>query len=326
MASAQGVHLIRISMQHLQNLNELQLQGSGLTIGTFDGVHRGHQHLLKQLVEDAHAQDMPAVVLTFFPHPSVIVRRRRPPSYITTPEEKVDLLGQWGVDYVITQPFDRDLAQVTADVFLELLERHLGVKSFWMGSNFALGYQRVGNVAYLKEAGAQRGFKVFVVPPVIEDGDIISSTRVRAALQVGDVASASRLLGRPFMIPGEVQQGAGRGKQLGFPTANLEIWNGRAYPCPGVYACWAKIETGTYPAVTNIGVRPTFEEQMTTPVIETHLLDFDGDIYQKEVELTFIERLREERKFPGAEGLLKQIRCDITNARILLERMRKVDD
>lgn len=326
MASAQGVLAIEISMQHLESLYELQLQGSGLTIGTFDGVHRGHQHLLKQLVEDAHAQDLPAVVMTFFPHPSVIVRGRRPPLYITTPEEKADLLAQSGVDYLITQPFDRDLAQVTADVFLEMLERHLGVKSFWMGSNFALGYQRAGDVAYLKQAGKQRGFEVFVVPPVIDDGDIISSTRVRAALRAGDVLSASRLLGRPFMIPGEVQVGAGRGKQLGFPTANLKIWNGRACPGPGVYACWAKIETGTYPAVTNIGIRPTFEEQLTGPVIEAHLLDFAGDIYQKEVELTFVARLREERKFPGPEGLLKQISRDITQARTLLEGMRKVDD
>lgn len=306
-------------MEHLSDLRRLQLDGCALTIGSFDGLHRGHRALIETMLHGA--EGLPSAVLTFFPHPSVVLRQRHPSFYITTPEEKAELLGALGVDFVITQPFDRELSQVEAGEFLDLLDRHLKFRSLWAGEDFALGYQRKGNRHFLRQAGETRGFAFHIVPPFVLEGEVVSSTRVREALRGGDVAHVARYLGRHFTLPGSVQQGAGRGKGLGIPTANLQIWEERAYPGNGVYACTVQVGEGSWWAVVNIGNRPTFDQPGAAPVIEAHLLDYDGgDLYGRELELTFVERLREERRFPGPQALLEQIGRDIARARSILGR------
>lgn len=313
-------------MQHIRDLTDLQLDRCDLTIGSFDGVHVGHQALVEKMVAHARLNQNPAVVLTFFPHPSVILRGRKPAFYITKPEEKADLLGELGVEYVITQEFNVGLSKVTAAEFVDRLLGRLNFKDLWIGEDFALGHNREGNRNFLAERAAVRGFQLHIVAPVFVNGEVVSSTRVREALRSGDVGRVETYLKRPFILPGRVVPGAGRGKGLGIPTANLEIWRARAYPRSGVYACFARIDGSErrWKTVTNIGIRPTFESNQSEAVVEAHLLGFEGDLYGKEMELEFVKRLRDERKFENAEALLARISRDIERARVLLEAKPEV--
>ncbi|MGH2621279.1 MAG: bifunctional riboflavin kinase/FAD synthetase [Anaerolineales bacterium] len=308
-------------MQHVHDLDAVRLNGSALTIGSFDGVHRGHQDLLGRMLAAARGRSLPAVVLTFYPHPSVILRGRKPAFYITSPEERADLLENLGVDLVITQTFDLELSRVEAPDFLDRLTAQLGFQDLWAGEDFALGHQRRGNRHYLAHVSSERGFRFQLVPPFLLEGEVVSSTRVREALRSGDVARAATYLGRHFELPGKVKPGAGRGKRLGIPTANLEIWEERAVPGNGVYACLAEFEGNRKPAVVNIGVRPTFADNLPAPVVEAHLLDFEGDLYERELKLVFVDRLRDERRFSGPDALIEQIGRDIQRARELLGRV-----
>lgn len=308
-------------MQHHHDLRQLELDSSALTIGSFDGVHLGHQDLVRRLVESARQAGRPSVVLSFYPHPAVVLQKRDLPFYINTPDEKAAQLAELGVDHVITHTFDLKLSKLQPEQFLELLERHLAFRELWIGEDFAFGHERRGNRQFLEQASIERGFELRTVPPFKLDGEVVSATRVREALRSGDVARAQRHLGRPFSLTGEVVQGAGRGRQLGIRTANLELWEERAYPGRGVYACWAALDEERWQAVANIGVRPTFDEQHEQPIVEAHLLDFpeQRELYQQQLELSFIARLRSERKFSGPDALLTQIRRDIERARQLLE-------
>lgn len=306
-------------MQHLQNIDQLTLDSCSLTIGSFDGVHRGHQLLIQDLVRQARQEEHPAVVLTFYPHPSVVLRERKPAFYINTADEKAELLGQLGIDVVITQPFDLQLSRVSAEDFLDRLKLHSGFTHLWIGENFALGHNRRGDRFFLEKEGQTRGFNLHVVQPVLVSGEVVSSTRVREALRSGDVARVERYLGRPFELPGHVVRGAVRGHTLGFPTANLEIWDERAFPRTGVYACFAEVKGEQWKAVTNIGVRPTFDGGDVSPTVEAHLLDFSGDLYDEEIRLRFIARLRDERRFSHPEALVERIQQDIEWARQVLE-------
>ncbi len=306
-------------MEHFQDLSEVQLERSSLTIGSFDGVHLGHRDLLGRMAKRASQADLPVVVLSFFPHPSVVLRKRTPAFYITTPDEKAELLAEEGVDYVITQSFDLELSKVEASEYLDRLAAQLGFVDLWAGEDFALGHQRRGNRHYLEQESRARNFRFHLVPPVLIGGEAVSSTRVREALRSGDVAHAAAYLGRAFRLPGVVQEGAGRGKELGIPTANLKIWEERAYPAVGVYACIAEVDGAQRQAVTNIGFRPTFEDELPGPIIEAHILDFEGELYGQEVGLEFIDRLRDEMRFSGPEALLEQIELDISHTRRLLE-------
>lgn len=305
-------------MDHIESLDAIQLSKCELTIGSFDGIHVGHQSLIDQLVSRAKSLAIPAVVLTFFPHPSVVLRGRRPAFYINTPDEKAERLGELGVEYVVTQHFDREISQIKAHKFIEWIQEKLNFHGLWVGENFALGHRREGTVDYLKKVSDDWHFELNVVPPVYKGGEIVSSTRVREALRSGDVARVLTYLGRPFIIPGEVTKGSGRGKKLGIPTANLMVWEERAYPGSGVYACKVLYDGVEYDAVTNIGIRPTFNDQLEKPVIEAHILDFDQDIYQEKIAISFIDRLRDERKFSGPDDLLIQIDRDIARARKIL--------
>lgn len=315
-------------MKHIHDLAEIQLDSCDLTIGSFDGVHIGHQALISKMISHARQNGNPAVVLTFFPHPSVILRGRKPAFYITRPEEKAELLGGLGVDFVITQTFNEELSQVSAHDFVGLLLRHLSFDDLWIGEDFALGHDRQGDRNFLTGLGQELGFQVHVVAPVFMAGEVVSSTRVREALRSGDVARVETYLGRPFTLPGKVVSGAGRGKGLGIPTANLEIWEQRAYPRSGVYACLARLEDHPkrWKTVTNIGLRPTFENNQSEAVVEAHLLEYEGDLYGEQMELEFVARLRDERKFPDAEALLTRISRDIQRAHTILDSRLEADD
>jgi riboflavin kinase/FMN adenylyltransferase len=306
-------------MQSVTSLEALRLaQPACLTIGAFDGVHRGHQALLSRLVAHARACGRASVVVTFFPHPSVVLRGRRPSFYLSTPEEKGEYLATLGIDALVTHPFDHEVAAIRAADFVAALVRHARLVELWCGADFALGHNREGNVDFLRAAGARHGFTVEVQPPVLVDGEVISSTRIRQTLRDGAVEQAARLLGRPFRVAGQVVEGAKRGRQLGIPTANLAIWDERATPAVGVYACRAHHGAWHGPAVVNIGFRPTFEGGEARPVVEAHLLDFSGNLYGETLSLDFIARLRPETKFPGVDALLAQIRSDIEQARGIL--------
>ena len=302
-------------MRHYLTLEGLSLEDTWLTVGTFDGVHRGHQEIVHQLAAGAHHLGYPAVVLTFYPHPAVVLGKRSDPFYLTTPEERAALLGEFGADIVITLPFDHQLAETSAHEFVSRLSRHLGMRYLVIGQDFALGKDREGNATRLGELGIEFGYTLEVFPPIQIDGEIVSSSRIRAALAAGDLKLVTRLLGRPFAITGQVVPGDGRGHSIGIPTANLDLWVERAIPKAGVYVSQATVNGAVWGAVTNVGVRPTFETQPVPLRVETHLLDFTGDLYGKEMRLNFLERLRDEQRFPDIQALLTQIHADIREAK-----------
>ncbi|MFN2144832.1 MAG: bifunctional riboflavin kinase/FAD synthetase [Anaerolineales bacterium] len=306
-------------MRHSYGLQDILIQNAWLTIGSYDGVHLGHQQIIKQITAGAHQVGAPAVVLTFFPHPSTVLRKAKNAFYLTLPEEKARLLGEMGVDEVITHPFNHEVAETEPEDFIKQLSTHLGIRHLWVGYDFALGKDRRGDVPFLTELGKQFGFEVHVIEAFKLDGEIVSSSRVRKAVEDRDILTANRLLGHPFAVSGTVIPGDGRGATIGIPTANLQIAEERAVPGSGVYACLAEVDGQTYPAVTNIGVRPTFEETSVPPRIETHILDFSENIYGEEISLAFVDFLRPEQKFSGVDELVTQIKADIEKGREILE-------
>ena len=302
-------------MRHFTSLDQVNLQKTWLTIGSFDGVHLGHQEIIRNLVTRAHAVNANAVVLTFHPHPAIVLKKRDDPFYLTTPQEKAQLLGDLEVDVVITQAFDHELANTTAFDFIAKLKSQLDLEHLLVGPDFALGRDRKGDISRLSELGEEFGFAMDVFQTVKIDDQVVSSSKIRNALKNGDVLLATRLLGRPYRISGTVIRGDGRGKTIGIPTANLEVWSDRVLPKSGVYACQAILRNQLLGAVTNVGFRPTFVNQPSSPTVETHLLDFEGDIYGEKISLDFVFRLRDEVRFPSVQALVQQIQQDITRSR-----------
>ncbi len=303
-----------------------------LTIGNFDGVHRGHQQLVSKMVQAAHAAGCLAGLLTFDPHPLAVLRPDAPLAFLTSPEERAELLAALGLDFVLILPFDRSIAALPADEFMRRLVGRVPLCALWIGPDFALGRGREGNAARLAELGRELGYQVVVTPDYDWQGTPVRSSRIRGLLaQEGAVDLAADLLGRPYQIWGEVATGAQRGRRLGFPTANVVPPAGRLLPAFGVYACWAWREHRGYPAVVNVGVRPSFPAaaglrdngQPTIPgtaghTIEAYLLDFAGDLYGETLGLSFISRLRGEMKFADIAALIAQIHADAEAARLLL--------
>ena len=302
-------------MQHLYDLGGVQLERpSVVTIGVFDGVHRGHQHLIRRLVEEARASGRLAVVLTFFPHPDVVLRGLKGRYYLTTPEQRAEYLGKLGVDTVITLPFDDDFRQIRAAAFVDMMRAHLNLSSLWVGSDFALGYKREGNVDFLRAQGEAKGFSVQVIDLLMAQADgAISSTAIREALLVGEVDQARDWLGRTYTLTGEVVHGDHRGRELGFPTANMDIWEHQVIPANGIYAGWATLGSERFMAATNVGIRPQFDGDDVR--VEAYLLDFDRDIYGQQLTFSFEKYLRPEMKFDGLEGLIAQINADVQTTR-----------
>jgi riboflavin kinase/FMN adenylyltransferase len=262
-----------------------------------------------------------AVVITFHPHPATVVRNRKEPYYLTTPEDRAQLLGDLGVDIVLTLPFDQKIAQTTAHDFMAKIHEALAPSHLFVGRDFALGREREGNVAKLQELGDVFNYRLVLVEPIKNDDETVSSSSIRKAITAGDVHRAQKLLGRAYRVSGKVVPGDGRGKQLGIPTANLEIWPEQLLPKAGVYACLAIFNTLRYKAATNIGVRPTFENQGVSPNIEAHLLEFNKDIYGKRIHLDFIARLRDEKRFSNLESLVSQIHQDIASVDAILAHL-----
>jgi riboflavin kinase/FMN adenylyltransferase len=304
-------------MRLIHRLEEAQLtEEAVVTIGSFDGVHRGHQALIRQVRQAALQAQRAAVVITFFPHPSVVLGRAQP-FYLTSPEEKLVQINQAGVDWLIELPFTAETAQVRAADFIEQLIQHLHLRELWIGHDFALGYKREGNAEFLAQLGQTRGFTVHAVDPLTNDGEIISSSNIRAALREGDVSHAAHLLGRPFRMSGAVVPGDGRGRTIGIPTANLNVWADHALPANGVYACRAWVGHIPHRAAVNVGVRPTVTDE-TRRTVEAHLLDFDKDLYGLNIALDFFDRLRGEQKFANVAELVAQIRSDVETTRQLV--------
>ncbi len=304
-------------MEHYRSLEAISLTGSWLTIGVFDGVHRGHQEIIRQLTAGAHASGAPAVVLTFSPHPARVLGGVEL-KWLTVPDERAEILAGLGVDVVITHPFDSQTAALSSEEFMAQVKEHLGLQKLLAGYDFALGHNRTGNLLRLREIGRQMGYNVLPVAAVQLDGQILSSTLIRQQLADGDVAGVAVKLGRNYALAAPVIRGDGRGRTIGIPTANVGVPHEKAIPANGVYACWAFIGSEKHKAVANIGVRPTFISGEVVPHVEAHLLDFDANIYDQTLKLEFVERLRGEQKFPGVDALVAQIKTDITQANDIL--------
>lgn len=311
-------------MQSTWSIDPISLEKAWVTIGSFDGVHRGHQAIIHQLVSGAHQAGAPSVVLTFYPHPAAVLGNRTAPRYLTSPEERAAILGQMGVDLVINHPFNREVAGLSARDFVQRLKRHLGMQHLCIGYDFALGKNREGDVSTLKRLGEELGYRVHVTQPFEINGKIISSSQIRSLLDKGDIQQANFLLGRPYRLDGEVVPGDARGRTIGIPTANLAVWVQRALPKSGVYACFTWIAGRRFQSVTNVGYRPTFDNQATLPSVETHILDFSGELYGRNLQVDFIARLRDEQRFSGIEELVSQIRRDIHRGREILEAEQKL--
>jgi riboflavin kinase/FMN adenylyltransferase len=290
-----------------------------VTIGVFDGVHLGHKHLIFKLKELAGQQSLCTIALTFHTHPQEILAPHAHPPFLTDAKEKADLLKREGVTGVIVLTFTPELAHLTARQFTELLIQKLHMKGLVIGPDFALGRQGEGNIPALKKLGHELGFSVTVIPPVKINGEIVSSTVIRKAMADGDMVKVRRLMGRPFSLHGQVIHGQGRGTGLGFPTVNLSVLPGQALPPDGVYATFAHTPDNIFHSVTNIGKNPTFGNNERT--VEAYLLDFRNDLYEQEVKINFIHKLRDEIKFRGPDELIKQIYLDINNARDVLRNL-----
>ena len=305
-------------MQHFHNVEEIHLEQSWLTIGSFDGVHLGHQQIIHDLVKGAHDNGQPAVVVTFHPHPQLIIKEEGRPFYLTLPTKRAQLLGDLGVDIVLTYPFSSETSQMRAEEFIALLHRRLQFSRLWVGYDFALGRNREGDPAFLKNLGQQFGYTLKEILPYSIDGELVSSSRIRKSIREGEVREAAAYLGRSFEVTGTVVVGADRGKSLGFATSNLDVPQEMVDIKPGVYACLTDVDGQTWKAVTNIGFRPTFGEGLLSPRIEAHLLGFSGNLYGEELSLRFVERLRDEMKFDQVSDLQAQIKADIAQALHLL--------
>jgi riboflavin kinase/FMN adenylyltransferase len=317
-------------MIHTRSLDDLSIQNSWLTIGIFDGVHRGHCKILEPLVSRAHEAGEPAVVITFAPHPALVLGGMKDFKYLTIPGELHSLLESIGVDIVITLPFSHEFAKQTAEEFIRIVVNRLHPRCIFVGYDTALGRGREGNALRLTEIGLKLGFTVISTPPLSDETGILSSTRIRHSINRGDVTLAAEALGRYYDISGPVIHGDGRGHSINIPTANIQVSIEKLIPANGIYACWAWIEetrqgsgevitlSKKFPAATNVGLRPTFTPNLSSPIIEAHLLDFNQDLYDQRVKLEFVKYLRPEVKFSSIEALVEQIRADITLTRKIL--------
>lgn len=288
-------------------------QGRAVAIGVFDGVHWGHRGIFEQLVQTADAHKLPSTALTFDKHPTEILAPSRAPLYITSLEQRIELIEALGVDEVVVAEFNRQLAHLTREDFVkEILVDILQAKQIVVGSNFRFGRNREGDIRYLNEVAKENGFEITVVSSVIVDGSPASSTRIRALISRGEVTRAAKLLGRRFALRGTVVIGEQVGRKMGFPTANILTAERQLIPAKGVYAVESTISGTTYPGVCNIGSRPTFGGKHDT--IEVHFSNFSGDLYGMTLDVTFCRRLRDEIKFESPEKLVEQIKTDIEKA------------
>lgn len=283
------------------------------TIGAFDGIHRGHHLLLGQVVDRARALGIASLCVTFDPHPDLVLYPDRHLKYLTDRAEKERVLRQLGLDRVLVVEFTRELSMLSPEEFLGQIRESCELAELWVGGDFALGRGRSGTIATLAEIGRTEGFALHVVPPRRADHEVISSTFIRSLLSQGNVRHANQLLGRRYRISGSVEAGAARGRQLGFPTANVHLDPQRALPADGVYVAVVPLDGREYRAVVNLGSRPTFREGER--LLEAHLLDATLDLYGRTLDVDFVDRLRDVRRFESVDVLRAQIADDVEAAR-----------
>ncbi len=307
-------------MRIITDITQRQPAPAVLTIGSFDGVHLGHQALIGRVIESARSKGMAAVALTFEPSPREVLRPDQPLAYLTKLPRKLELLRQTDLDETIVVPFTRELSRVQASDFIAWLRRYLPFVEMWEGSGFALGHGRTGNLDVLAKLGEEAGYELQIAPLVEVEGEVVSSTRVREAVAVGEMEAATLLLGRPYEVPGVVVSGSKRGRELGYPTANLDTPPNQAIPADGVYATWtARHSTGeVLPSVTSVGLRPTFENDVR--LVEVYILDYTADLYSETLTTQFVQHMRPQQRYEGIEPLIAQMERDTANARVVLKR------
>ena len=291
-----------------------------LSIGVFDGVHGGHRMLVGRMLAEAESRELTGGIVTFHPSPITVLRPDVRLSYLESLEQRVELLGQLGVEFVTVVQFTSELAQVSADDFARLLVEDAGMRLLVVGDNFALGRGREGTPQRLSELGASLGFEVVAVPLLAHDGERVSTTLVRESLSAGELERVAELLGRAYTLRGPVVHGDERGREIGFPTLNVGVSADRALPPNGVYVTRTVIGDGReFASMTNIGTRPTFDG--TQRHVETHLFDFEGDLYGDVVSVALLRRMRDERKFESVDALVDRIRRDAEEARAHFARL-----
>ena len=292
-----------------------------LTIGVFDGVHLGHQQLLAHLRDEAMRLGCLSGVVTFKSNPKAVLSSENKLFWLNDLETRTSLFRSLGIDVVVALPFNPELAQLTARRFVQLLKEHLKMRGLIIGPDFALGRDREGDAEKLRLLGKEIGFSVEVIPAVVIDGQVVSSSAIRQALAQGDMSSVEKLFGRSFSLSGQVVSGDRRGRDLGFPTANLEVKQEQALPSDGVYVTITHVGHKPVPSVTNIGVRPTFEGSKR--VVETYLLDYKAELLGQRITIQLLAKLRDERRFDTTEELKAQIARDIAQAKQILSERTK---
>jgi len=285
-----------------------------ITVGSFDGIHLGHQKIINNLVEGAKKTDVPSIVITFFPHPTAYIKNITDPYYLTSPEEKNRILSKLGVNSILTVHFNHSISRLSPRDFLSTLHRQLKFSCLLVGYDFRLGADREGDLERLEDLGNKTGFCVRAIAPLQQQSKPISSSIIRAALKKGDLSTANTILGYPYSIEGTVVHGDGRGKHIGIPTANLSVWKKKLLPAKGVYAAFALLKRRKFPAVVSIGFRPTFYEISEQQTVEAHIINFSDQIYGMQIKLQFISRLRQEKKYGSVNELMEQIRNHISDA------------
>ncbi len=306
-------------METLRSISELsKLRGPlFLAIGVFDGVHLGHQAVISTSAQHARAANGTPVVVTFDPHPEKVLRPKTAPHLLTATPHKIALIRDLGVAHLLIITFDKQFAATEPEEFVhELVEHSKSLREICVGHEWSFGKNRRGNLKLLNQFGARFDFGVVGIPPVTVNGELVSSTTIRKAVETGDLAKAAQMLGREYTVLGTVVSGDNRGKKIGFPTANLSAHN-EQFPPNGVYFAEAKLEGVIYPGVVNLGYRPTVDTRKSERILEIHLFDFDHDIYGKDLEVRFIRYLRPEKKFESVEALVRQIGLDVKQARKL---------
>jgi len=306
-------------METFRSISELsKLRGPlFLAIGVFDGVHLGHQAVISTSAQHARAANGTPVVVTFDPHPEKVLRPKTAPHLLTATPHKIALIRDLGMAHLLIITFDKQFAATEPEEFVhELVEHSKSLREICVGHEWSFGKNRRGNLKLLNQFGARFDFGVVGIPPVTVNGELVSSTTIRKAVETGDLAKAAQMLGREYTVLGTVVSGDNRGKKIGFPTANLSAHN-EQFPPNGVYFAEAKLEGVIYPGVVNLGYRPTVDTRKSERILEIHLFDFDHDIYGKDLEVRFIRYLRPETKFESVEALVRQIGLDVKQARKL---------
>jgi riboflavin kinase/FMN adenylyltransferase len=306
-------------MEIEQELASITPQGETLlTIGVFDGVHAGHRYLLEKLQQRAAEKNLLSGVVTFNPHPQSVLHPHNQLPWLSSLEDRTRAFQELGINIVAVLTFSSKVAQLSAREFISLVKKQLRMRGIMVGPDFTLGRGREGNINLLRALGREMEFSVEVVPPYTINGEVVSSTLIRQALAQGDMRKVEKLMGRYFHLSGKVITSDKRGRVLGFPTANLNIKPQQALPGNGIYATIAQVDGKQFPSATNIGIRPTFGEGEKT--VETHLLNYKDDLYGKDMKLEFVQKLRDEQRFPSSEELKVQIEKDVRETEAILAK------